>query len=154
MAIIIHQVKAVVPFTTTSSSFCRLNCINKFDNFCANSDFTDGTCCDWTGVDCRNNGLCSNDIPDENRNTGMEYFTCPRENYCGEQFIIVRPFESEIAVDNYLFRGKNMCTYNLRFDIRAGPRDIMYVSVLDVDNTSVGYAIGTHYGDAKGGQLQ
>jgi len=66
-----------------------VDCINRYGTICSNVDFTEGTCCDWEGVDCRNFGICANDIPDERRNTGLEYWVCPREDFCGEMYQIV-----------------------------------------------------------------
>jgi len=103
VSLLLNTVHCIVPFNTTSSRDCRINCINKFENFCSNVDFTEGTCCDWTGADCRNFGICSNDIGDEKRNTGLEYWTCPREDFCGEQFIIVGQDEEELIIDNVDF---------------------------------------------------
>jgi len=38
--------------------------------------------------------------------------------------------------------------------MKAGHTDIMYVEIIDVENTGVGYAIGTDYATAKGSKIE
>ena len=74
-------------FDTSSSYTCRKDCINQNGNFCVTQDFSRGTCCDWelADADCGNHhGFCSNDILAANRFLGIEYWACPRENFCGD----------------------------------------------------------------------
>ena len=53
-----------------------------------------------------------------------------------------------IEVSDELYERSRMCTYHFRFDMNAGPYDIIQVTFDDAVNTGVGYAIGTTYSDA------
>ena len=70
-------------FETVSSRTCRKDCINEMGNFCATLDLKRGTCCGWNQYDCGGHGgWCANDIA--KRYSGLEYWVCPRENFCGD----------------------------------------------------------------------
>ena len=46
-----------------------------------------------------------------------------------------------------------MCTYLLRFDLKAGPSDIMKVTFEGIENSGLGYGIGTSYAGAIGAKI-
>jgi hypothetical protein len=119
------SVSGLVAFNTTSARECRVDCINRYGTFCSNVDYTEGTCCDWEGVSCRNYGICANDIPEDKRNTGLEYFVCPHEEFCGDLYHIVENKTKSINITAPEYTDQNMCTYHFKFDMKAGPSDIM-----------------------------
>ena len=46
-----------------------------------------------------------------------------------------------------------MCTYHFKFDMQAGPSDIMIISFGETKETGIGYAVGTSFTKAKGEKI-
>lgn len=63
------------------SNKCAVSCIDLQRNFCPNSEFTGGYCCDKEDSNCPKASICSLDNP---RAPFMfMYLSCPNEAACG-----------------------------------------------------------------------
>ena len=141
-----QEEEEVLNFETTSSRTCRKDCINLEGNFCVNPEFTRGTCCDWDEFDCgEHSGLCSNDILVDNRFQGLEYWTCPRERFCGDLVQIAQPYAATLTINSDSYENEVLCTYRFQFSINAGPGDVMTVEFTKAEYTGLGFAVGNSY---------
>ena len=64
----------------TMSNKCKALCIDENKNFCANSNFSGGYCCEFTEIGCPRADLCSEDNP--KAPASFKYLACPNESAC------------------------------------------------------------------------
>lgn len=115
---------------------CKEDCIDKDLNFCPNTDFTSGNCCE--GDDCRNGFVCSSDSPKAPHS--FKYFTCPNNEVCGDRSIKV---SGKHRGDNRIQRSvekiqvNDLCSYKIETDGSVSKNDVIYLTVSDIENSEV-----------------
>ena len=127
--------------------------MNQYGNFCVNSEFSEGTCCEWEEEDCgQYMSFCANDIKEEARFEGQEYWVCPREDFCQELVQVVQIEEKLISVPfGTGFRDDHLCTYWFQFSVHAGPGDLMQIEFSSVKNAGMTFSAGISYASALTG---
>ena len=93
-------------------NMCKKECIDKGKNFCANSNWSAGYCCDKS-ESCPRSSVCSNDNP--RAPAIFKYFSCPNEAACGTKEITPK-YSSEVitrSIDKYTYNfvENDVCGY-------------------------------------------
>jgi len=128
------------------SNKCKNLCIDSGKNFCPNSNFSGGYCCE-KDESCPRVGPCSEDNP--NAPNFFKYLACPNESAC-ESKNIYPSYNGEVVlrtVDkyNYNFVQDDVCSYIIHSPWEMQENDQMKIKIFNIENAAVYLAKGKSY---------
>ncbi|CDW77774.1 UNKNOWN [Stylonychia lemnae] len=133
-------------FNITASDTCKQSCIDVGRNFCPQSNYKSGLCCDILSPNCTSNDICSNDVSV----TNMKLWACPSEVYCGD--VLVTPFANgtsfNISINttaSYRFSYDKICKYLVSFPDIAGLNDNIQIVPTYIYNVEATFMSGVYY---------
>jgi|DEB0MinimDraft_12_1074336.scaffolds.fasta_scaffold15471_3 hypothetical protein len=126
------------------SNKCKALCIDENKNYCANSNFSGGYCCELDESTCPRADICSED------NAGapaiFKYLACPNEAACETKNLYPKYDGTKLtrAVDKYTYNfvKDDVCSYIVHSPFEMVERDIMYLKISKIENCEVYVAKG------------
>jgi len=129
----------------TMGNNCKKLCVDKGKNFCANSAFTGGYCCD-ADEKCPRADLCSLDNP--KAPLIFKYLACPSEPACVSKMInpdYNTKFTRTIDKWSQNFVDGDVCGYVITAPPQMKEADILYLKISQIENADVYVAKGKAY---------
>ena len=135
---------------TQKSNQCKNLCINEGKNFCTNSAFNGGYCCESAEV-CPRAIYCSYDNPKAPNE--FKYLVCPNEPVCGYGKILIPKYDGTVTTrtisrtpaDKKYFLKDDICSYIIQAPSEMKAHDHLKVKITKIRNCDVYLAYSKRY---------
>lgn len=141
-----RQLYTLMNDENTKSNFCKLKCIDEQKNFCVNSAFNGGRCCEPDET-CQRSIWCSYDNKKAPRM--FKYLLCPNEQACESKYMIPKYDGSILTrmVDKYTYKfvQNDVCSYVVRGPGEMQRWDKLWIKIDKIEKCDVYVAKGKSY---------